>query len=42
MSEILEILFGTHLTGWKAALQFWSWTIPATIIAILYLRKHLR
>jgi hypothetical protein len=42
MSEILELLFGIHLAGWKAVAQFWIWFIIATIPVILYLRKNLR
>ena len=42
MSEILDVLFGVHVAGWKAAAQFWIWFILATIPIMLYLRKHIR
>lgn len=42
MSEILDVLFGIHLTGWKAALQFWTWAFLALIASMLYLRNKIR
>jgi len=42
VSEILEILFGTHVAGWKAMLQFWLWAALALAVSLLYLRKRIR
>lgn len=42
MSEILDLLFGTHVAGWKAILQFWLWTGAALTLLILYFRKRIR
>lgn len=42
MSEILDLLFGTHVAGWKAMLQFWIWAGVALAVSLIYLRKRIR
>jgi len=38
-ANMLELLFGLHLGGWKAYVQFWFWTGLALIIVLRLMKK---
>jgi hypothetical protein len=38
---MLELLFGTHVGGWQAMVQFWFWaTVLFTLLLFFYKRGN--
>lgn len=37
---MLDLLFGTHIGGWQAMVQFFFWTGLALVIVLRWMKKQ--
>ena len=35
---MIDLLFGTHIGGWQAWVQFWFWTSLALVIVLRWMK----
>ncbi len=39
---MLDVLFGIHVAGWKAMVQFWFWFSIVAFFAIRWMRRNFK
>lgn len=40
--SLLDLLFGMHVGGWRAYVQFWFWTGLALLIVLRWMKRQER
>jgi hypothetical protein len=39
---MLDLLFGTHIAGWKAMFQFWFWFAIAAFFVMRWMKSNIK
>ena len=39
---MLDLLFGTHIGGWQAMVQFFFWTSIAMVLVLRWMKRNTR
>lgn len=39
---MLDLLFGTHIGGWQATVQFFFWTSIALVLILRWMKRNTR
>jgi len=39
---MIDLLFGTHVGGWQAFVQFWFWTGIALTLVLRWMKRNAR
>ena len=39
---MLELIFGTHIGGWQAMVQFFFWTGLALVIVLRWMKRNMQ